>query len=174
MLWYWKVCECACARERETVAAAVLTRTASSLHSSPSEGGGGERGRKRSVCGSRRWVSRGGAAAAADVAPGLSPALSDGDAAWIGVCLSAGGREGGRGRGRGERRRGKCGTGSGVSGKKPQGNWSDKLHFAAREFFWIEASSCSVWIMTPTPAPAMLVTEYLWIGATWDTSRQQQ
>lgn len=168
MLWCWEVCVCVYVRVT-AVAAAVLTRTVSSLHSSPTEGGGRERERSARSVGVREGTR--GEGAAADVASGLSPALSDGDALWIGVCLSAGGSEGGR-----ERRRGKCGTGSGVSGKKPQGNWSYKLQFAAREFFWIEASSSSVWIMTPPhlPSPLMLVTEYLWIGATWDTSRQQQ
>lgn len=131
----------------ELLAAAVLTRTVSSLHSSPTEGGGRERERSARSVGVGEGTR--GEGAAADVASGLSPALSDGDALWIGVCLSAGGREGGRGRG-------KCGTGSGVSGKKPQGNWSYKLQFAAKEFFWIEASSSSsssVWIMTPPTSP---------------------
>lgn len=37
----------------------------------------------------------GGEGAAADVAAGLSVALSDRDALWIAVCLSAGGKEAG-------------------------------------------------------------------------------
>lgn len=102
-----------------TVVATVLARTASSLHS-----GGGERGRSARSVGVREG-------AVADVATGLSLVLSDRDALWIGVCLSAGGRKGGRR----ERRRGKCRTGSGVSGKKPPGQLELQHYTLQQEIF---------------------------------------
>lgn len=124
-----------CVRVCVTVVATVLARTASSLHS-----GGGERGRSARSVGVREG-------AAADVATGLSLVLSDRDALWIGVRLSAGGRKGGE---EGEAER-----------EVPHREWSKweettratgatTLHFAARVFSGLRrAAEGNVWMMTP-------------------------
>lgn len=110
----------------------MLVRTATSLHS-----GGGERE-------SSAQSVRVGEGAAADVASGLSPALSDGDALWIGVCLSAGGR----------RERGRKGEAEREREREVRHRESSKWEETTRatgatnytwqqEFFWIEASGGS-------------------------------